>query len=179
MLKLGSDGPLAETLNNLALVYFHRGEFDLALDEVVEALRTSQGAGYPRVVANALMNQGMIQQALGAHNDSLASASHALEMSRQLLDQRLVAESTETLGSAYRKLGETSKAEVLLQQALLEAEESGQKYIAAIYRISLGKLYCQQGSYLQALEHLRLADAQLTGLESRRRMAEIRLYPAN
>jgi tetratricopeptide (TPR) repeat protein len=120
----------------------------------------------------------MIQQALGAHNDSLASSSHALEMSRQLLDQRLVAESTETLGSAYRKLGETSKAEVLLQQALLEAEESGQKYIAAIYRISLGKLYCQQGSYLQALEHLRLADAQLTGLESRRRMAEIRLYQA-
>jgi hypothetical protein len=56
LLKLGSDGPLAETLNNLALVYFHRGEFDLALDEVVEALRTSQGAGYPRVVANALMN---------------------------------------------------------------------------------------------------------------------------
>jgi LuxR family transcriptional regulator, maltose regulon positive regulatory protein len=178
LLKLGSDGPLAETLNNLALVYFHRGEFDLALDEVVEALRTSQGAGYPRVVANALMNQGMIQQALGAHNDSLASASHALEMSQQLLDQRLIAESTETLGSAYRKLGETSKAEVLLKQALLESEESGQKYVAAIYHISLGKLYCQQGSYPQAMEHLRLADAQLTELESRRRLAEIRLYQA-
>jgi LuxR family maltose regulon positive regulatory protein len=178
LLKLGSDGPLAETLNNLALVYFHRGEFDLALDEVVEALRTSQGAGYPRVVANALMNQGMIQQALGAHQDSLTSASHALEMSRQLLDQRLIAESTETLGSAYRKLGEISKAEVLLQQALLEAEESGQKYIATIYRISLGKLYYQQGSYLRALDYLRLADAQLTGLQTRRRVAEIRLYQA-
>jgi LuxR family transcriptional regulator, maltose regulon positive regulatory protein len=178
LLKLGSDGPLAEASNNLALVYFHQGEFNLALDEVVEALRTSQGAGYPRVVANALMNQGMIQQALGAHTDSLTSASQALEMSRQLLDQRLIAESTETLGSAYRKLGETSKAEVLLNQALLEAEESGQKYIAAIYRISLGKLYCQQGSYPQALSHLKLADAQLTGLESRRRAAEIKLYQA-
>jgi tetratricopeptide (TPR) repeat protein len=178
LLKLGSDGPLAETLNNLALVYFHRGEFDLTLDEVVEALKTSQGAGCPRVVANALMNQGMIQQALGAHHDSLTSASHALEMSLQLLDQRLIEESTETLGIAYRKLGETSKAEVLLELALLEAEESGQKYIAAIYRISLGKLYYQQGSYQLALEHLRLADVQLTGLESRRRVAEIRLYQA-
>jgi LuxR family maltose regulon positive regulatory protein len=178
LLKLGSDGPLAEASNNLALVYFHRGEFDLALDEVVEALRTSQGVGYPRVVANALMNQGMIQQALGAHTDSLTSASQALEMSRQLLDQRLIAESTETVGSAYRKLGETSKAEVLLKQALLEAEESGQKYIAAIYRISLGKLYCQQGSYPQALSHLRLADTQLTGLESQSRAAEIKLYQA-
>lgn len=178
LLKLGSEGPLAEALNNLALVYFYRGEFDLALDEVVEALRTSQGAGYPRVVANALMNQGMIQQALGAHHDSLTSASHALEMSQQLLDQRLIAESTETLGSAYRKLGETSKAEVLLKQALLEAEESGRKYAAAIYHISLGKLYSQQGSYPQALEHLRLADAQLTGLQTRRRVAEIRLYQA-
>jgi tetratricopeptide (TPR) repeat protein len=132
--------------------------------------------GYPQVVANALMNQGMIQQALGSHQDSLASASKALEMSRQLLGQRLIAESTETLGSAYRKLGETSKAEVLLKQVLLEAEESGQKYPAAIYHISLGKLYCQQGSYPQALEYLKLADVQLSGLETRRRMAETRLY---
>jgi LuxR family maltose regulon positive regulatory protein len=178
LMKLGSDGSLAEALNNLALVYFHRGEFDLALDEVVEALKTSQKVGYPRVVANALMNQGMIQQALGAHRDSLTSASHALEMSRQLLDQRLVAESTETLGSAYRKLGETAKAEALLKQALLEAEDSGQKYIAAIYRISLGKLYCQEGSYSPALAQLKLAEDQLIGLESPRRVAEIRLYQA-
>jgi DNA-binding SARP family transcriptional activator len=82
------------------------------------------------------------------------------------------------MGSAYRKLGETSKAEVLLKQALLEAEQSGQKYAAAIYHISLGKLYCQQGSYPQALEHLKLADAQLSGLEAQRRIAEVRLYQA-
>jgi hypothetical protein len=61
---------------------------------------------------------------------------------------------------------------------MLEAEESGQKYIAAIYRISLGKLYCQQGSYPQALSHLKLAEAQLTGLEGQRRIAEVRLYQA-
>jgi tetratricopeptide (TPR) repeat protein len=52
LLKLGSDGPLAEILSNLTLVYFHQGEFGLALDEVVEALRISQAAGYPRVVTN-------------------------------------------------------------------------------------------------------------------------------
>ena len=32
--KLGDQGQLAETLTNLALVYYDKGEFDLALDEV-------------------------------------------------------------------------------------------------------------------------------------------------
>jgi LuxR family maltose regulon positive regulatory protein len=178
LLKLGSDGPLAETLSNLALVYFHKGEFDLALDNANEAVTTAQAADYPRVLATSLMNQSIVERALSAYTDSLASASRALELSRQLLDQRLVAESTDALGNAYRLLGETSKAEVLLKQALLEAEDSGQKYITAIYNISLGKVYWQMDSYHQALEHLSKAETQLTELNSLRRVGEAKLYQA-
>ena len=178
LLKLGSEGPMAEAMINLALVYYHKGEFDLALDEVGEALKVAQGAVYPRVVATALMNQAMIQRALGAYANSLSTATRALELARQLLDHRLIAESTEDLGSAYRKLGETSKAEVLLNQALLEVEDSGEKYVTAIYHISLGKLYCQTSSYGPALENLRLAEEQLRGLKNLRRVAETKLYQA-
>lgn len=178
LLKLGSEGPLCDTLINLALVYYHRGEFDLALDEVNEAVRIAQSAYYPRVLATALMNRAIVERALGGYADSLASASHALELARQLLDQRLIAESTYALGNAYRKLGETSKAEVLLKQALRESEDSGQGYIAAIYQIYLGKVYCQLGSYEQALEHLKAAEGQLKGLKSLRRVAEAKLYQA-
>ncbi len=93
------------------LVYFHKAEFELALEEVNEAVRLSEAAAYPRVQALALMNQGIIQLALGKFQDSVESSSRALEMSRKLLDQRLVGESTNTLGEGFRKLGETSKSE--------------------------------------------------------------------
>lgn len=176
--KLGNQGQLAETLTNLALVYFHKGEFDLALDEVGEALRAAQAGNYPRIVATALMNQGMVQRALGAYTDSLSSSSRALELARQLLDRRLIAECTEGLGTAYRLLGDTSKAEVLLNQALLEVEDSGQKYITAIYHVSLGKVHFKLGSNSAALEHFRLAEEQLIGLKSSRRVAETKLYQA-
>ena len=178
LVKLGSNGPAAETMGNLALVYFHKGEFDLALDFVNEAVTASQAADYPRVLATSLMNQATVERALGAYTDSLNSASRALDLSRQLLDQRLVAESTDALGNAYRKLGETSKAEVLLKQAVLEAENSGQKYIAATYNISLGKVYCQLASFDNALAHLELAETQLAGLNSLRRIGEAKLYQA-
>lgn len=178
LLQLGSHGILAEILGNLALVYYHRGEFDLALDEILKSVNIAQEAGYPRVLATGLMNRSLVQRALGAYADSLDSASQALEMSKALLDQRLIGESTNALGDAYRKLNETSKAEVLLRQALLEAENSGQKYIAAIYNISLGKVYCQVGSHNQALECLNNAEAQLTEVGSPRRIGEAKLYQA-
>ena len=120
-LKLGSDGLLAHCLVNVTLVYFHKAEFELAFEEVNEAVRLSETAADPRVLASAVMNRGFIQLALGRFEDSLESSSRALEMARKLLDQRLVGESTNTLGEAFRKLGETSKAATLLNQALLEA----------------------------------------------------------
>ena len=165
-LKLGSEGPLAESLINLALVYCHQGEFDLAFDEVAEALRAAESSGYPRLVATALSRQATIQQALRAYEDSLASSSRALEMARELLDQRLVCESTNTLGTAYRNMGEISKAKVLLTQSLLEAEKSGQKYFAANYHLPLGEVYFQEGSYDQALVQFTLAEEQLAEIKS-------------
>ena len=178
LLKLGSEGPMAEAMINLGLVYYHKGEFDLAFDEVSEAYEVAQRAQYPRVAASALMNLAMVQGALGLNLDSLATSTRALELARQLLDHRLIAESTEDLGSAYRRLGETSKAEVLLHQALAEVEESDEKYVESIYHISLGKLYFQAGSRDSALEHLAVAEELLAGFNNYRRMAEVKLYQA-
>lgn len=176
--RLGSRTLLADTLTNLALVYFHQGEFDLALDEIQKVIVIAEETKYPRVLAAGLMNRAIFQRAMGDYSNSLSSAQQALYRSKELLDTRLVAESTNVLGEAHRKLGETSKAEIMLRQALIEAEKSGQRYIAATYNISLGKLYYQIGSYTQALENLVNAEEQLTELNSLRELAQAKLYQA-
>jgi ATP/maltotriose-dependent transcriptional regulator MalT/two-component SAPR family response regulator len=176
--RLDSRSLLADTLTNLALVYFHQGEFGLALDEIQNVIAIAEETNYPRVLAAGLMNQAIFQRAIGDHSNSLGSAHRALKLSNELLDLRQIAESTNVLGEAYRKLGETSKAEIMLRQALIEAEESGQRYIAATYNISLGKLYYQIGSYAQALESLGNAEEQLTELNSLRELAQAKLYQA-
>ena len=177
-LKLGSEGALAETLINLALAYCHKGEFELAFEEASEALRVAELSGYPRVMAAALSRQATVQLALGAYEDALASTSRALGMARELLDQRLVGESTANIGDCYWKMGETSKATLLLTQALLEAEHSDQQYIVATYHIVLGQLYCQEGSYDQASHHLNVGEEQFAEINSIRRIAEVNLYQA-
>ena len=176
--RLGSRSLLPDTLINLALVYFHQGEFDFALDEIQRAIAIAEESDYPRELATGLVHRATFQGAIGDHAQSLASALQALEVSNRILDLRLIAESTNVLGGAYRKLGETSKAEFMLRQALIKAEDSGQKYIAASYNISLGKLYCQIGSYADALDRLSIAEKQLTDLNSLRELAEVKLYQA-
>jgi len=176
--KLGSETSLGTSLINRALVYYHQGEFDLAFEEASEALTIAEAVGVPRLLAVSLARMATIQQALGAHEDSIISASRCLEIARDLLDQRLIAESTQDLGNAYRKLGQTSKAAVLLNQALLEAEQSGQKYTATHYHLSLGKVFCQDKSYDLALSHLALAEEQLEEINSERRIAEANLFQA-
>ena len=155
------------------------GEYDLAFDESAQALQIAEAAGYPRLVATALVRQSSVQQALGAYEDSLVSASRALELARELLDQRLIGESTNNLGYAFWKTGQTSKALVLLNQALIESEQSGQKYLAASYKITLGKVHTQDRSYDQALDQLSEARELLLEMNNPRRIAEIDLFQAS
>lgn len=176
--KLGNRGQLAEAITNLALVYYQRGEFDLAYEEVGDALQLAEEGRYPRLIATALMNRSIVERARHAYLDSASSAARALELSKQIMDQRLIAESTNALGNAYRKLGEVSKSEALLAQAVQEAENSNQRFIAACYHISLGKVHFQLRHDAIALQHLQLAEEQLKELNSLRRVAELKLYQA-
>ncbi len=156
-LKLGNDGALAESLNNLAILYYYRGEFDIAADELSEASRAAAADGYQRLVATVRISQGIVQYAQKSFHAAIQSFLTGLTMARQILDHRLVAEATKGLGNTYRRLGEREKAEVLLHQAILEAEESHQNYFVARYLVALARVYSQSEEFAKALESLESA----------------------
>ena len=120
----------------------------------------------------------MVLRAIGEYSDAVDSASRALDTSRQVLDQRLIAESTNALGNAYRKLGELSKADVLLSQALTEVELTGQQHLSSVYRIILGKVCLQRKEFTQALELFVTAEGELKESNATRRVAESKIYQA-
>ena len=59
-----------------------------------------------------------------------------------------------------------------------ESEQSGQKYLEAFYKITLGKVHTQDKSYDQALDYLSEARELLSDMNNPRRVAEIGLFQA-
>ncbi|MDP3061658.1 MAG: tetratricopeptide repeat protein [Chloroflexota bacterium] len=177
-LKLKSDGALAETLNNLAVAYYWRGEFDIALDELREAERAAVSAAYQRLVATVHMTQGIVLRGQRRYQEALGKFLVGLDEARRLLDQRLVAEAVNGLGNTYRRLDQLDKAELLLGQALLQAQESDQQYLAARYQVALGKVYCQSGAFDKALHYLETAENWFGAQENLRDLAEAKLHKA-
>lgn len=176
--KLSNERALAETLNNLALVYYYKGEFDIALDELGEAEKAASAAGYQRVYATAVINRGMVQRARKDYDKALESFTTGLQMAREILDHRLVAEATNGLGNTFWRAGQPDKAETLLRQAIIEMEQSGQKYLMACYSLSLGKVHSREGALREAMDCLDLAETVFCEQGSSRGVAEAKLHQA-
>ncbi|MFN3974152.1 MAG: tetratricopeptide repeat protein [Dehalococcoidia bacterium] len=173
--KLGNDGALCYTLNNLGMAYLYRGELDIALDTVRTAVQVSTKAGTLPSLALATVSEGILLQALGRYREALTVLHRGLELAQTLMDASLVAEATSALGNTYRLLGETAKAEDLLRRALLEAQQAGHRHAQARLHLGLGKVLCRRNNYEEALEHTRLAQRLLQRPRNLRVIAEAKL----
>ncbi|MBI2918262.1 MAG: tetratricopeptide repeat protein [Chloroflexi bacterium] len=176
--KLGNQGALAETLNNLASLRYYQGEFELALEDLSEAAHLAKASGYLKVVAGTLVSQGIMLRALGNYRDALSSFEEGLGRARDLQDSRLVAEATNGLGNCFRGLGEPARGEVLLKGALQEAAESGQSYFAARYHLSLSRVYCASGRFSEAAGEIEAARRIFHQCGIRRGLAEATFWEA-
>ncbi len=171
--RLGNKGALADTLNNLAILRYYQGEFELALGDLAEAMRLARASGYLKAVACALVSQGIVLRALGKYKEALTSFEEGLARARELRDSRLVAEATSGLGNCFRNLGEPARGQVLLEGALKEAEESGQRYAAARYHLSLSKGWCATRELLRAAREIEAARTMLAQLGIVRCLVEV------
>jgi ATP/maltotriose-dependent transcriptional regulator MalT len=176
--KLGNEGALGYTLNNLAIVYFYLGEFDLALGTATAAVRAAGAVSVLPPLSLATVTQGLLYRALGRYQEALTTLLRGLDLARDMSDARLIAEATSALASTYRRMGDTSKAEALLGQALLESKKSEQRYAQARYHIALAKVYSQQGRHREALEQLALGTRMLRQRRNLRALAEAKLVEA-
>ena len=174
-LSLGNDTALSETLNNLGMVYYYRGEFEIAADELAEAERRAESGGIPRLIATAQISQGLVHHAGRDYETAISNLLAGLQGAREILDHRLVAEATNGLGRAYRGMGQMGKSETLLEQAIVEAEQLGQRHCEARYRVSISDVYCQNGDFDRALKAIEPAAAIFEDQGSPRGVAEVAL----
>ena len=153
-IKLGNDGALAMTLNNISYIYQRRGQHGLALETLRTALSKARETAYRRIEALVLNTMGEVLGDLGSYDEALVCYQQGLELAREVMESYYVIWAKAGTGEIYRLLGDLDKAEVLIKEALSQAREQGQDYDAALFNMRLGIVEYERGRYDKSVEIL-------------------------
>ena len=120
--ELGQELELANSLNNLALLYYSQGRYEQAEPLLVQALEMRKrilGEHHPDV-ANSLNNLAGLYDSQGRYEEAEPLLVQALEMRKRILGEHHpdVASSLNNLASLYDSQGRYEQAEPLYVQAL-------------------------------------------------------------
>lgn len=170
--RVKNSGSLAMTLNNMGMIYQRQGQYDLALDTLRFGLEKAREAGYRRIEACILINMAEVLRDLDLYDDALAAYHEGLKLARQVMEVYYVAWATAGIGETYRLLSDRDKAEVLLKEAITQAEEQGQSYEATLFATQLGIIEYERGQYETATGILRGACEHLTDIGDKDALAK-------
>ncbi|MEL6870284.1 MAG: CHAT domain-containing protein [Pseudomonadota bacterium] len=134
--QTGDYASLSTTWRNIARTYMARGDFSGAADILEKALNELDAHADLRLRASLHLRLGLMQDALGYTQQTINNYNTALDISRQIGDEREVARVLANLGEVYRKLGIPQRAITLLQESV-DLRKDGLPEILTITKLKL------------------------------------------
>jgi serine/threonine protein kinase/tetratricopeptide (TPR) repeat protein len=130
---------------------FRLGRDEEALSGSAEALALARQLDYPRGVAAALSNIGLIHGDRGAYDEALASFHEALAIERPLGLRRDAANDLNNIGIVHHDRGAYEEARACYEEALAINREIGHRMGVGLNLNNLGILHDHRGAYAEAL----------------------------
>ncbi len=148
---LGNKSMQATGLNNIAVIYYYKGELDKALDFHEESLRlqTDEKEKAPTYnnIANIYYKKGNYQKAVEYYQK-------AIEIRERYGDYHGASISKLNLGGTYIEMKDYEKAEKYILEGLEGVKKVGDKYWEAVAYQYLGWLYKDKGNKKTAKDYL-------------------------
>ncbi|MHA7862978.1 tetratricopeptide repeat protein [Flagellimonas marinaquae] len=129
----------------LGSVYMDKGNYTLALNETLNALRFFEEVGDKVRKGDALLQLGQIEYKLGNFNASLAYEEEAFAIYRDEDDKVYQSYAANHAGLAAEALGDMQKAEEYQRAAMTLAQEVGVKSTLSTALRDLGRIYSKKG----------------------------------
>jgi len=129
----------------LGSVYMDKGNYTLALNETLNALRFFEKVGDKVRKGDALLQLGQIEYKLGNFNASLAYEEEAFSIYRDEDDKVYQSYAANHAGLAAEALGDMQKAEEYQRAAMTLAQEVGVKSTLSTALRDLGRIYSKKG----------------------------------
>jgi tetratricopeptide (TPR) repeat protein len=129
----------------LGSVYMDKGNYTLALNETLNALRFFEEVGDKVRKGDALLQLGQIEYKLGNFNASLAYEEEAFAIYRDEDDKVYQSYAANHAGLAAEALGDMQKAEEYQRAAMTLAQEMGVKSVLSTALRDLGRIHAKKG----------------------------------
>jgi tetratricopeptide (TPR) repeat protein len=163
----------AAALNRIGRIYRDRGEHELALDHLSEALALFDAVGDQRGVASTHDDIAQVHHLRKEYELALAAAERALEIRIASKDARGQGVSLNTLGRIELDLGRHELAAERLHRALELRERIGDHEGAVQTRSALGQLAFRRGEHADAVALYQTALQQARALHHQRFAASL------
>jgi tetratricopeptide (TPR) repeat protein len=144
---------VAQTLNNLGVVYRSQGKWDEAIDCYEQSLETLRRLGDEHGVGQTLMNLGVVYDSQSKWEQAIDCYEQSLEIFRRLGDEHGVAQTLNNLGAVYQSQGKCEQAIDCYEQSLETLRRQGDKHGVAQTLNNLGVVYDSQGKCEQAIDY--------------------------
>jgi signal transduction histidine kinase/PAS domain-containing protein len=144
-------------LEDIADIYLHLGELDVALENQLMALEEQQKVGSQKDIAIALNNTGLIYKDLGLYPKAIELLEQSLKIKKEINYERGMIFSLRYLGEASRLNEDFIKSKSYLYETLkLEKKLNFSIGIGATH-LFLGRLFADIKQYDTAESHLKIA----------------------
>ena len=153
--RIGDEAGVAFAVNNLALNYYSRGEYQQAL-ELFE-LNLSLNKRDSSIIARSLNTIGMIKRAFGDNAAALDYVQRSQRLAEQAGDKKALAAAFNSIGIIRRDQGDYARALEYLEKSLTVSEALGDKVTISLTLNNIGATYGIQGNHPQALEYFQRA----------------------
>lgn len=153
---LGFDRGEADAINNLAISFDIRGEYDSSLFYFLEALRVYESIGHKSGIARALSNCGMVFQNLDSSRKSLNYHQRSFRLETELGDSIGMAYSMIHMANLFVDLHQSDSALHFYKRSVEILESQGDRDGLTYSYVGLGEFY-QDKDPGQAIKYLLMA----------------------
>lgn len=143
----------AAALNNIAYLYYVKGQIDKALDYFHQGLKINEEINAPREIANSLNNMGAIYDQTGQPDKALDYLLRGLKIQEEIGATEGIGYSLNNIAAIYDKQGQMEKALEYSHRSLKHQEKAGNKYGIATCLNNLGALYVKQQQREKGLDY--------------------------
>ena len=151
--KLQYKSGIANAYRSIGTVFSERGNFDRAIQNYLQGLKTAEDTKDPRIRANIFNNIGTVHSRLGDFPQAKTYYQQAMNIYQKINDQTLMATSYNNLGHIYNNEGKIDSAVFCYEKALSIFEKNNNLQGVTYALGNLGVIYEGIGDVNKALEY--------------------------
>ncbi len=144
---------IADSYNNLGIIYWYHGDYEKALDNYLNALKIRQEIGDKKGMGSSYGNIGNIYEQQGNYEKALDNYLKALKIQEEAGDKNGIPNSYNNIGGIYFSHGNYEKALDSFLKCLKIFEELGNARGVAVSYNNIGDIYRRQGKFEKALDN--------------------------